>query len=125
VNWKRVAIFTGVMFAATAVAAFPFGFAQGFISSSGGVPPAWLALGQPIAVPLAATVVFFSLARRESARAYEHAWAVWALSMLVSFPINVLGMDLPVGQWIGGSIPLVIALFVGVSVGLRSEHNAA
>jgi hypothetical protein len=60
-NWKRVAVFTVVLFLATAAAAFPFGFIQGY---SRGAPPDWLSFGNFTVSIIAAACVFAALARR-------------------------------------------------------------
>ena len=75
-DWKRVAIFTGVMFAATAAAAFPFGFIQGYFAAQQAEPPAWVGIGLTVFGIAVAALVFRALARRTPTRVYEHAGLV-------------------------------------------------
>jgi hypothetical protein len=60
-NWRRVCIFVLIFFAATAVAAFPFGFARGFSIARGLALPTWLSIGQAISVFVAGVLVMAAL----------------------------------------------------------------
>lgn len=124
-NWKRIAIFTGVMFPAIAAAAIPFGILKSFLVSQGVGSLFWLVFGQGIAVLTAAAIVFGALAVREPRHAYKHAWAVWAAFIIIMFLINVLWLGLPAVNWLGASAPLILALLIGVSLGRRWARPAS
>ena len=117
-NLPRLVAFVGILFTATAAAAFPFGFMRGYFFASGRVPPAWLPLGQGLAVPVAAVVVIALLARRQLTRTWEHACIVVAGSWLLSFPINVLLFGQPWLGWLRGVVALCVVVALGVPLGI-------
>ena len=118
-NWKRVAIYAVVLFVATFVAAFPFGFIEGFLLASEKAVPSWLGLATLITNLVVATVVFvrFGMVQRE--RAYQHAWAVAIVVSLIAFPINLLLFGQTLFQWIIGLAFMIPALLVGVWIGVK------
>jgi len=117
-NLRRIAAFALALCLATAFAAFPFGFIQGFLRSTGHEIPWWTAFGQGIAVPTAAATVIAVLAKRQSDRIWTHAWAVAALGQLLSLPLNVLIAGQSTGQWAaGGLVLLVVIVPIGVLIG--------
>ncbi len=118
-NWKRIALFVLLLFVATAAAAFPFGFIEGFLAAQGKTPPAWVLVGQAIAVPVAAIIVFALLAVRQSTKAFAHASVAGLLSWLLTFPINVLIFGFPAAQWFAGVFVVAIAIVIGVPIGAR------
>ncbi|GAG10869.1 unnamed protein product [marine sediment metagenome] len=124
-NLKRVMIFTALMFAAMAAIAVPFSLIQRSLILGGDQVPLWLTVGPVVAVTVAAGWVFFSLAAREPERPYEHAWAVWGVSMAIAFCISVLVIGVPIGYWLLNSIPFALALLVGVPLGRRHPKGAA
>lgn len=117
-NWKRVLLYVVVMFAATAAAAFPFGLIAGFRGAQGESVPAWLPIGQGVAVSLAMLGVFVSLARRQLEQPWQHALAVGGIAFLLSYPLNVLAMGQAVAVWAQGLVVYGIALAVGVPAGV-------
>ncbi len=124
-NWKRIAIFTAILFLATAVAAFPFGFLSGFLKSLNKPEPTWVPTAQNIAVYVAAMIVFLILAKKQETNPWFHALAVTLLAWLISFPINVLGFGQSVLTWVFGILLLLIALVIGTPIGnyLRDRSN--
>ena len=115
-NWARVLRFSLALFAATAAAAFPFGFAGGFLRARGEPVPDWVALGPMIAVPVAATAIFYALGRRQADRPWLHGFAVCVLSWLASFPLNVLAMGQPPLAWALALPILSIAQSAGIAL---------
>src|SRR5262245_20834223 len=116
-NWRRIGIFTAIMFAATAAASFPFGLIEGFAVSTGRTPAAWLPLARGLAAPLAAVAVFAAFASRESGETWSGASAIGILSWLVSFPLNVIMLGMPVVAWAGGLVLMGLCVVIGVPLG--------
>ena len=119
-NWRRIVVFSAALFAATAAAAFPFGFVSGFLSSRGEPVPSWVSIGPQLAVPAAAIAVFFVLGRRQDDRPWLHALAICVVAWLISFPLNVLLLGQPLLAW-GLALP---ALSVAQAVGLGASALA-
>ena len=126
-NVRRILVFTLVLWLATALAAFPFGFIEGFLRATGHAKPWWIPFGQGIAVPVAAAAVIAALAKRQSERTWEHAWAVAAFTLLLTLPLNVVVMGQPVTQWVGGAVVLLVVVVpIGVLIGgLLQTPNGA
>ena len=115
-NWKRIFIFVLVLWLATFGASFPFGFVIGYLTVRQTPVPVWLALGQMLAVLVAAAAVFYVLARRQGNRPWLHALIVAVISWLVSFPVNVLALGQPVVTWGYSPFFLLASLSAGVSL---------
>jgi len=118
-NWKRIIIYVGILFLATAVAAFPFGFIVGFLQAAGKVAPLWITLGQAVAISLTSILVFAHLAKRQREKTFLHAWCVGIGAWLISFPINVLFLRQPILVWIAGIILIAVTLLIGVLIGSK------
>lgn len=116
-NVKRIAVFVGILFLATAAAAFPFGFIRGYVQASGRIPPGWLVLGQALAVPIASILVIALLAKRQQVKTWDHAWTVAIGAWLMSFPINVLLLRQPIQTWFVGVYVMCVAVVLGVPFG--------
>jgi hypothetical protein len=117
-NLRRILAFVGILFTATAAAAFPFGFIRGYSLGSGHVPPSWLGFGQALAVPIVAIVVIAVLARRQLVRTWEHALMVVLGAWLLSFPVNVMLFGQPWLAWLRGVIVLCVVVALGVPLGV-------
>ena len=116
-NWRRVGIYTAIMFGATAAASFPFGFIEGFARSTGRTPAAWPPLAEGLAVPVAAIVVIAAFSRRESQRTWAGACLIGIFSWLVSFPLNVILLGEPTVAWAGDLLVVALSVVVGVPLG--------
>ncbi len=121
-NWKRILIFVAIFFAATGLAAFPFGFIRGYCLASTGHAPAWLGPAQAMAGLLAAITVFAILAWVQKDGAFAHCFVVGLFSWFLSFPINVLLFHQPAMQWAAGAIVLVITAGIGGGAGVGLRH---
>jgi hypothetical protein len=122
-NWKRVAVFVGLLYCATLAAAFPFGFMVGIYIARGHPVPDWIPVGQPLALLCAGTAVFFCLARYQSERVWRHAVAVLLIGWLLAFGINVVVLGVRVRAW-AMSLPLfAVPLVIGVSLGRLWRHH--
>ncbi len=115
-NWKRIAVFVGMLFLATGAASFPFGFIQGLLAAQHRQVPGWVPVAQMMAVPVAAAGVFYLLARRQADRPWGHALAVATLAWLLSFPLNVVALGRPFIEWALEIIVGLVALGVGVGI---------
>src|SRR5262245_6779918 len=98
-NWRRVGIYTAIMFGATVAVSFPFGFIEGFARSTGRTPAAWLPLAEGLAVPVAAIVVIAAFSRRESQKTWAGACLIGIFPWLASFPLNVILLGVPTVDW--------------------------
>jgi hypothetical protein len=123
-NWKRVAVFVGLLFCGTFAAAFPFGVITGIQIARGQSVPGWIPVGQPLAVLCAAALVFYSLAKRQRDRVWLHAFVVHLLGWVLSFFINVIGFGLRVRDWAVGLPLFVVPLTIGVCLGRMRRHHA-
>lgn len=117
-NSRRILAFVGILFVATAAAAFPFGFIRGYLGATGRTPPGWLSVAQGLAVPVAAMVVIAILAKRQLVKTWEHACIVVAGAWLLTFPLNVMLLGQPWVAWLRGVIALILVLALGVPLGV-------
>jgi hypothetical protein len=124
-NWRRVCIFVLIFFAATAVAAFPFGFARGFSIARGLALPTWLSIGQAISVFVAGVLVMAALVRRQRQGAWMHAWATGLSAWLVSYPINVLMLHTSLRMWLMQLPVVCLMVLLGVLLGLKLTPKAS
>ncbi len=117
-NWKRLILFTLLLWAGTAVAAFPFGFVQGVLQANGRELPQWLPLAHAGVAFLTNIAVIAELARRQSERTWEHAAGLVLLGWLTSLP-NVLFFAFPVIVWLLQLPVLGICVLIAVPIGKR------
>ena len=122
-NWKRVMLFTLLLWAGTAVAAFPFGFIQGVLQANGREVPEWLPLAHAGTAFFINVGVIAQLARRQSERTWEHAGALALLGWLTSLP-NVLFFGFPALVWLLQLPVLGMCVLIAVPIGKRSRISA-
>ena len=118
-NWKRVVIYSVVLYVVTFVVAFPFGFIGGYLAAAGKAVPSWLGLAGTITNLFAAIVVYARLGMVQRERTYDHAWAVLIGTSFVSLPINMLLVGQTLFQWIIGIVISIPVLLVGVWIGVK------
>jgi hypothetical protein len=118
-NFRRILAFVGILFVATAAAAFPFGFIRGHFLATGHSTPHWTIVGQALAVPLAAIAVIAALAKREVVRPWAHAWIVVIVAWLFSFPLNVMLLRQPWLAWLRDLIALCVMVSIAVPLGVH------
>ena len=123
-NWKRILIFVLINYLATAGAAFPFGFIEGFLTARQTPVPTWVPLSQELAVLVAAAIVFYLFSRRQRSRLWLHAFMVAVIGWLVSFPVNVLALGQSVATWGYSLLFLLASLIAGVSLASSLRRGA-
>lgn len=116
-NWKRVFLFVVYLFIFTALAAFPFGFIDGFSRASGVATPVWVPLGQALSVPIACLLVFARLSYVQPEKDAVNSGMVALVSWLITFPINVILLHQSAGQWAAGFLVILVALVLGLLLG--------
>ena len=117
-NWKRLILFTLLLWAGTAAAAFPFGFVQGVLQANAREVPEWLPLAHAGTAFLTNIAVITELARRQRERTWEHAAALVLLGWLTSLP-NVLFLQFPAPVWLLQLPVLGACVLIGVPIGKR------
>lgn len=118
-NVRRIFVFALLLFLATASAGFVFGAIGGFLRATGHDIPSWMPVGQAIGVLVAAVAVIAALAKRQSDRTWEHAFAAAASAWALSFPISVLLAGQPIKQWVAGALVILVIVPPGVLIGRR------
>jgi hypothetical protein len=117
-NWKRLILFTLLLWAATALAAFLFGFVRGVLQANGREVPQWLNLAHVAVGFLTNVAVIAELARRQSERTWEHAAALMLIGWLTSLP-SVLFFGFPVVAWLLQLPVFGICVGIAVPIGRR------
>jgi|GEM_PF-2336365 len=117
-NWKRIGIYTAILFCATALAAFPFGVVVGFVEVNSRPAPQWAYWGEMLAVPAAAVMVFMCLAKVQAVKTWEHAVMVGLLTWLASLPLNVGLLGVSFLAWAMGVVFLALTIGLGVPLGI-------
>jgi hypothetical protein len=112
VNWKRIAAFVAIIWAATASVGFVIGIINGLSAPSSAEK-----LVQWLVVLASMALVFAVLAGRQTTQTWEHAWAVAFISWLSSFPLNVLLIGQSTRDWVAGGIAVYVAAYAGVPCG--------
>jgi len=116
-NLKRIAIYVGLMFLATGIAGFVFGFIRGALKAEGIPIPFSFVVTQAVAVLTVSVLVFARLAIVQPARTFAHAWTVALASWLVGFPVSVLIMGDTLLSWFAQSAFFAVTLVIGVPLG--------
>lgn len=116
-NWGIILKYCIILFIATAIVAFPFGFIHGILASRGYADHPWLTIVQGIAVLLVSIIVFARLAYIQRAKPLYHALLVGLLCWLISFPVNVGFLHLSIRNWALSVIGNLIIVGIGVPIG--------
>jgi hypothetical protein len=123
-NWRRIAIFVVVQFAATFAAALPVGFVQGVYRARGIAPPDWLVFVQAAGAFAANVIVIVFLAKRQRDRTWLTASAVVLVAWALAFPLSVGLLGQSPSGWAKTIVPLCIALAIGVPIGRRFRDGS-
>ena len=115
ISWKRILLFVLLTYVATFLAAFPFGFLEGYLTSRGDEVPSWLPAGMAVASLLSMLGVFTTLAFVQRSRTVVHVVAVALLAWLTSYPVNVALIGQPAAEWAASGI--IVALLAAVGLG--------
>jgi len=116
-NWKKIIIYIGILFLATMLVAFPFGFIQGLFGITEGNALLLINLCQAIAVLAASIWVFAHLTLKLQEKIFLHALCVGVGSWLLSFPINVLVFGQAILFWGLGIVIIIFTLSIGILIG--------
>jgi hypothetical protein len=123
-NWKRIAIFVVLMFAATFLAAFPVGVVEGFYRARGSAPPHWLIHALAVGTFAANVTVLILLAKRQKAKTWWNAWAVIFVTWVLGYPLNVGFFGQSFVGWASTILPLCVAVAIAVPIGRRLQSVA-
>ena len=122
-NWKKIFVYIGVLYLATAAVGFLFGFFRGLLHIIKGNIFILFSLGQTISMLVVSVWVFVHLSIHLKDKVFAHAAAAGIGVWLLSFPINVLLLRQPVAIWAEGIIVILIILSVGVLIGTAIKKN--
>jgi len=118
VNWKRISIFSLVLFVVLVVGGIPFGYFLGMNDEWKDGPPLWFAYSQLAVSFFIGLMVFIALGRIQQSQLYVHALIVGLIVTFISTLIEVFLIGLfMLNTLFIDSFVLLLAIILGSMIG--------
>jgi len=100
-NWKRITIFTAILYVSGLLVAFLYGFSTSFLHRVGVLFPLWaLKIIVIIIFSIISIVVYSAFAKIQKERGFLNVLTVAIILWVLVFPYSAIKQGFPLGRWI-------------------------
>src|SRR4051794_14042162 len=125
ISWKRVFLYTLVLFLATFFAGCFGGIVGGAYEAAGETSSVLPMVLRATLVPLSVVAVFVWLGRTEGTQTAAHAAVVWVNGVLITFVLNVVLLRMSIFSFVVAVFVMSFCGVLGTGIGVLTRKNRA